>query len=347
MLKFATALALLLVSIFPTAFARAEQLRIAVAPRGAVDRLIDAPVRISLTGVIDADSPRRLESALSKIREPWIAVYLDSPGGDLSAGLRIGRILRKRDATVTVGKLTDSYQPAPAGCYSACAFAFLGGSYRYVPEGSEFGVHRASSLTPRPSDLALGQIIAAKIGAYIREMGVDSELLDLTVKAGADSIYRLSKSELERLRVTNNGRKAPVWSIEVIAGGTYLRGVQESLYGTGKMSIICAGQQIFMMSSYTAAGKAQDIANGGWAHSISIGRDLLPLPDPSRVSASGEFLNSQFELTPKVVRQMIGSDSVGHTMQLDRSAQTFVGYRISVDSASRERFDTYLGNCIR
>ena len=347
MLRFFALLAAFFISISANDSVYANQLRINVAPLSKVDRLIEAPVRIALSGVIDADSPRRLQSTLSQIQAPWIAVYLDSPGGDLSAGLKIGRILRERQATVTVGKMTEAYRPAPGNCYSACAFAFLGGNYRYVPEGSTYGVHLASTLAPKSTDLAVGQIIAASIGAYIREMGVDPELLDLTVKADPSSIYHLSKLELERLRVTNNGRKPPVWTIEVVAGGTYLLGAQETLYGTGRMSIYCASPRFFMISSYTAAEKSQDIANGGWVHSLFLDRNLAVLPDPSRISAKDGIVQSQFELTSSVIRQMIGLESVGHAMQLHRTAPSFVGYRISVDLASRDRFDTFLGNCLR
>lgn len=347
MLRFFALLAAFFISISANDSVYANQLRINVAPLSKVDRLIEAPVRIALSGVIDADSPRRLQSTLSQIQAPWIAVYLDSPGGDLSAGLKIGRILRERQATVTVGKMTEAYRPSPGNCYSACAFAFLGGNYRYVPEGSTYGVHLASTLAPKSTDLAVGQIIAASIGAYIREMGVDPELLDLTVKASPSSIYHLSKLELERLRVTNNGRKPPAWTIEVVAGGTYLLGVQETLYGTGRMSIYCENARLYITSSYTAGDKSQDIAGGGWAHSIFIDQKITPLPEPFRISANGEIVLAQFELKSALIRQLIGSQSVGHAMQLDRSAPSFVGYRISIDQASRGRFDTYIGNCLR
>ena len=34
-------------------------------------------------------------------------------------------------------------------------------------------------------------------------------------------------------------------------------------------------------------------------------------------------------------------------MQLDRSAPTFVGYRVSIDPESSDRYNAYVRNCIK
>lgn len=328
------------------AVATAAPMTIAIERKSDIDNMIEAPTTIFLTGDIEADTPRRLREALKGVKDPWVSVVLDSPGGHLMAGIEIGRILRGQKATVTVGTKAEPYKPKAGMCLSACSLAFLGGTYRYMAPGSVYGVHRASNTAgPRSTDLDAGQIVAAAIGAYIREMDVEPALLDLTVKAGKDGIYILSAAELTSLRVVNNGRKQPAWSIEVVEGGTYLRGSQETLYGVGKSMFMCSGGRYEFMSVYSAGAKAETIAKGAWEHSISIDADTVPLPAPRRIQSDGRFVNAAFRITPDILRRLQSASTVGHAMQLSREAPTFVGYTIDIDPASKAKVSTYAKNC--
>ena len=51
---------------------------------------------VYLDGTIGAGAPDRLSAALDGI-EGKIAVWLNSPGGNLFAGMQLGRIIRKHD----------------------------------------------------------------------------------------------------------------------------------------------------------------------------------------------------------------------------------------------------------
>lgn len=197
---------------------------------------------VVLDGEIDADTPARVAEALRRTGRDGADVYIISPGGNLLAGMEIGRMIRQAGANTYIGGLVPgssspipgmpSVKSVPGVCYSACALAFLGGVYRYASDGSEYGVHRFSSRSgPTGSDLDTAQIMSAAVGAFIREMEVDPGLFDLMVQEGKDKIRILSKVELMRLNVVNNGRKKPVWSIEVVEGAQYLRGMQDTVYG--------------------------------------------------------------------------------------------------------------------
>lgn len=159
-----------------------------------------------------------------------------------------------------------------------------------------------------------------------------------------------STAAAQGIHVVDNDRMAPVWSIEAIEGTAYLRGVQETRYGTGKMIINCGpkgkAQGATMMSVYTAGDKSALIAKGGWEHSVMVNGELLPLPKPLIIEARGESLNTLFPLEFSTLRQMQYADKVGHAMQLDRTSRAFVGYSIDIDKASRTRFSTYIGNCL-
>jgi hypothetical protein len=328
-----------------------DAMTITVSPRDWMDVATEAPTFVYLSGPIEADTPVQLKKVLDGIKKSSIMVYLDSPGGNLIAGMEIGRILRAREVSTRVAAQGEKFKPRPGICMSACTYAFIGGAYRYMAEGSKFGVHRAfmsGEHRPSTADLDIGQILSAAAGAYYREMGVDSKLLDLTMNAGKDGIYVLSKSELTSLRVVNNGRKAPEWTIEAVDGGTYLRGVQETETGVGKAVFACNSGRIDFVSFYTAGDKAASIARGQWVHSFMFDKDLVPLPAPQWTKVDGDYVVSSFSAVPtQIVQKMLLADSVGHAMQVGRDAPTFVGYTVDIDLRDRNRVRAYIRNCVR
>ena len=83
------------------------------------------------------------------------SVRLNSPGGDLAGGIRLGELIRKLKLDTEIGVTEpDSYghwKTAPGLCASACAFAFLGGLSRRA-SGGELGVHQFyNEISPQRS----------------------------------------------------------------------------------------------------------------------------------------------------------------------------------------------------
>ena len=106
---------------------------------------------ISADGEITADTPAAfeafLENALIFKRQ---AIVINSPGGSVVAGLKLGAIIRKRDFLTTVARTLKTGRSvmdghisisklAPGECASSCVFAFAGGIERYVADGSRVG----------------------------------------------------------------------------------------------------------------------------------------------------------------------------------------------------------------
>jgi hypothetical protein len=316
---------------------------------------------ILLSGVIDSDAPRRLESVLSDPENHFADVYLDSPGGDLLAGIKLGRLLREANSRTVIGtgrmeKGSGAssnlvlFKSGAGRCFSACALAFLGGEYRWSTTGSEYGVHRFSSKSSGPNDLALAQILSAAIAAFIREMGVSGELFDYMSSAGSQEILIIPNTKLLELRVINNGRKEAVWSIEAVQGGQYLRGEQDSIYGKGKLLFICdpKSKVVLMTSMYEAgAERASQVLGGGWFHSLMTDAGTHPLDRIYDQNSRGDELTVAFLLTPADALKVASTRSVGHAMQLSRSAPTYVGYQIDIsDKKSRDRVRNFLTNCV-
>lgn len=314
-----------------------------VKPQDQLDILSGAPIEVMLTGRIDPDAPRRLQQTLRPFQGKSIIVNLHSPGGSLIAGIQIGRIIRAAGAFTNIGR----GDAKPGECYSSCAFAFLGGTFRYMSKGSVYGVHQASTSAPEMDSLALGQVISASIASYIKDMGVDPALLGLNVKAGPDEIYILNSKELTDLRVVYYGKDSAEWIVDVVDAGTFLMGTQEAYHGTGKFRLFCTGKIYGLMSSYTAGDNARNIARGRWEHSLFINDATYPLPTPHRIEDKGETISAVFKLTGQQLQSMLNSESVGHAMQVDRAAPTFVGYRVSVPPQYKSRFNSYIRNCLR
>jgi len=124
---------------------------------------------VAAEGDIDPAAEPRLWELLRKLgndRKP--PVYFHSRGGDVAAGLQLGRLLRARSLTVGVGRtlpatcdrqnpgapaceaLKRSGRELPAElyigaglCASSCSYAILGGTVRHIGVGAKVGIHDA------------------------------------------------------------------------------------------------------------------------------------------------------------------------------------------------------------
>ncbi len=315
---------------------------------------------IVLTGVIDRDAPSRVAEALARAGDDGADVYLSSPGGNLLAGMEIGRIIRRAGANTYLGVLEMEPSPDLEGvefanvvqgsCYSACALAFLGGVYRYGATSSKYGVHRFyTKQAPSDKDFDAAQVLSAAVAAYIREMGADPKLFDLVVEAGQGQVRILSPEEQKDLRVVNHGRKAAEWIIEVNESGHYLRGSQETAYGEGKALFVCFKGAILFMSFYEVGSlRAREIVSTKWEHSLFVNGVPLPLREPSVFEARNSYVHAVVPLEKSHAMAVASSQEVGHAMQLARDAPTFIGYRIEIETEKdQSRVQTYIRNCYR
>jgi hypothetical protein len=178
-------------------------------------------------------------------------------------------------------------------------------------------------------------------------MGVDAGLFDLMVREGKDSIYVLSGEELKSLSVVNNGRQSPSWSIEVVPGGQYLQGTQRTVYGMGKIAFQCTQRNLSMYSVYEmGAEKATSVVKGEWVHSILVDSDTLPLSQPTYARVAGQYVQAIFSLSTGQATRISMGRSVGHAMQVNRDAPTFVGYVVDIPRDSTAKVKLFIENCL-
>jgi hypothetical protein len=96
-------------------------------------------------------------------------------------------------------------QGASGRCFSACVYAYIGGSSRYMTAGDSLGIHRFTAASPSEHDLEHAQLVSGELARYISDMGVDVRLFQIASQVPSASVYRLTLKDAIALRVANNG----------------------------------------------------------------------------------------------------------------------------------------------
>ena len=326
--------------------AHAESLSIQVEPADA-DQRTGSDVRwtVFLEGKIDVGATDRVGQELALIGDDRADVYLDSPGGSLADAMRIGRLLRRVRANTLLGKRGSRNSGVEPGvCLSACAIAFLGGVKRYAAGGSVFGVHRISTAVHSDQDFAAGQIVAAQVSGYIREMGVDSHLFDRMAGTDKDRIYILGASEMRALHVLDDGRRPAQWRSRFTEQGPSLVGSQETAEGREQAILSCDKGQVIFHSIYQAASNADRVAVEQQVHSLLIDDTALPLDVPNSIEELNGDIDASFTLSPDQARRMIGATSIGHSVQGRRSDPS-LAYKIDIDARAGQTLRKFMESC--
>ncbi|MGP6088063.1 hypothetical protein [Antarctobacter jejuensis] len=167
-------------------------------------------------------------------------VVFNSPGGDLGAALRFGRILRERGHLTGVGTtVKDDFgtfsNVIEGSCESACAFAFMGGEARridlpdanvFVPLPGRLGMHRFYTRTGNEIPSAATQQIMGQLLIYVQDMGVDPRVLSLASTAAEDDMYFFSQPELSEFRLVTTRSQSEA-TPRILEGGL---GVEWTVY---------------------------------------------------------------------------------------------------------------------
>ena len=182
---------------------------------------------ISAEGVITKDTPAQfaklLKSDDAKITN---MIELHSPGGNLAAGLELGRMIRAAGYRTGIGRSIslsgysmDVYQYKRAMCMSACAYAFLGGVARSFGFGSNdiYGLHRFG-VDGAKIDSDAAQIVTSEIAKYLEEMGVDQRVLRIASSTDTKDMLPIPISIAEQLRIIFDPDKAYPFVVEELEG---------------------------------------------------------------------------------------------------------------------------------
>jgi hypothetical protein len=197
--------------------------------------------QIYLYGPIDPDAPQRFEALVKSGRiKPGSDVYLNSPGGSVDAGMALGRLFRQDSMVTHLGtpRLPRQalYVNRSATCEGACAYAYLGGVYRWAVSGSDrigFPTYQAQQ-TP------------AQITAYLKDMGIDPTALvavsgSSPSPAGnaADPTLWPNGDQMIAKGLANNGRQNLIATYKYAQGAPYLELKQGDRNGVHMIKFQC------------------------------------------------------------------------------------------------------------
>lgn len=215
----------------------------------------DVPA-IFADGDFTVDTPDALQAFLKRsIYTPDTVIYLNSLGGDLGAGMEVGRIIRETHLNTGVARNRrdpasantidlDAYSRVyPGYCVSACSLAFLGGVAREVKPGSTYAVHQVSmncvdrrkvrsqfpwvampntNYCPELDEaLSMVQIASGAVVQYVRSMGADPIVLTEMAKAGPNTVNALTQEQLDAYRI-NFTMRTESWSYRNDKEGQFL-----------------------------------------------------------------------------------------------------------------------------
>jgi hypothetical protein len=249
---------------------------------------------IDASGVIDPSTPTALLKLLSEqedslLTASGLSVRLNSEGGDLAAGLELGRTIRAAGLSTEVG--STSFDPTGVAvrsetgtCESACAYAFLGGQQRTLGEDSQLGFHQffdRDILSSRDASAFAGidqlrdQYVIGVLVSYMVEMGVSAELIGIASSAGPEAMHYLSLEEATKLNVTTSDPGPVDWRVVPDGPRISLAAATDSLLRS--IELFCVendSTQVALRQSITLS--EQDVVLRG-SLSASIEKDIAPL----------------------------------------------------------------------
>ena len=277
------------------------------------------------SGRLDDQAPERF-AAFIDASEAVYQVLLSSGGGNLEAGKQLGRMIRERELGTVVfdGNVWDSDFTFRTGdgteCLSACAYAFLGGTTRIVPEGNRIGFHQfaLASGARLPPSMIEGLIsesneAAGDLVAYIVEMDVDARLFALaSARIDGDMFFPGPENLVEYDVVTPAGFDH--FQLEPYGGGVVAVSARLEPTGyrdlvTGMVAFCAEGTPSLMLTSAVPNGISDRMEF--FEASLRFEDDTdAPVPvDGARVEtwADGATGHVRFDLTEAQAERVLGA----------------------------------------
>ncbi|MHA6204671.1 hypothetical protein ACXU4B_09630 [Dyella soli] len=298
--------------------------------------------QVYLFGVIDADAPNRFAALMrsSKI-PPGSDVYLNSPGGDLNAGLSLGRLFRSGTMSTHLGTprrpLRSGAPPTTALCTNACSYAYMGGLYRWAPSGNDrFGVQPVDAAGQKAGDDGRA---ADALDSYLKDMGVSPAALARDPASSGGEVTWLSAEQMMSTGLANNGRLPPTAIYHLMSGAPYLTLSQTARDGEHRITMLCKPDGLTLTAYYMIGGeRSRRIAARG-AHSY-FEIDLQPFLQEERESISA--VNQSVVITRPVPLDQLAHLTAARSMGAwlsDKGGAVRYGFALELDPVKAQLRD--------
>jgi len=263
---------------------------------------------------------------------------LNSPGGSVTEGLSIARLVENRGITTLV---TEGHT-----CFSSCSFIFLAGSARYV-RGGQLGVHQFTGS----GDEAIAQEVVAEIYDTLLGFGISSHVMSKMFRTPGDQIYVFTEEELIAFEI--NRHTKPVTKNAVTEQGSdperidNLPSVNDSTPSSG-VTPYRTNSYGFWTSGYYYYNS---IANLMCAlHSSQQGVDFRLVYYLTRPDKFLELVNIPFTMNEgkvEIVFGIEGADPSGGLLTLRTEYTAWGGRDVSTDIASQRDEEALLSALAR
>lgn len=153
----------------------------------------DGRFYIKLDGEIEQNDPFLLMKVFEYSKAENIKLWglvLNSPGGNVEAGLQLASIIRQNGLATFVTK--------NATCASACFYLFAAGVNRWTENGAKVGVHSASE-NGQETDKATAATI--RFSRVLATLDVPDSILGRIVRTPPQRVYYLTQEDLASMGV--------------------------------------------------------------------------------------------------------------------------------------------------
>lgn len=293
--------------------------------------------QIYLYGTIDAAAAQRVQAMIQSRRIPPNSdIYLNSPGGDVAAGMALGRLFRAGNMTTHLGAPRKTAQqpivPKTSQCVNACAYAYAGGVFRWAPTGSDrFGAQ------PLPGNVTPSTDVAA----YLKDMGVDPQVFGSTPNG---EVIWLNAEQMLADGLANNGRLLPTAVNNPISSFATITITQLTREGEHRLTLQCRPGSL-TLSAYYAIGA--DRARQMVARAVRSYFEVndQPVNSSERANASVVDQAVMFSQTlPAAQLDQLVSARLMAAWLADRGGAVRYGFWMPMDGVRKE-LRTYANNC--
>jgi hypothetical protein len=172
-------------------------------------------------------NPVNLEAFITQTANlpPGTVILLNSQGGDLSTGIRLGQAIRQKSFNTLVGQAQEQQNiiiKTPGVCLSSCALAFLGGTQRRLDERDELGFFPLQATQKSPSKLSEEDLkkALANIARYLEQMNISTALLEQIMRIEGNGPLLISPASAKALNIENISRgELNPWRVQALDNG--------------------------------------------------------------------------------------------------------------------------------
>jgi hypothetical protein len=290
-------------------------------------------------GRFDQGAAQRFREFLAGLGKRDLPIFFNSDGGSLSEATQIGLILRENRMTAGVARtvpegchlsfpLDDACRRlmqskrdhkaklyfGGARCGSACVYAIVGASTRYVDPGATLRIHSAVGPEIDKAENFLRR--------YLVGMGVDPALVDAAAKIPSRTFRGLSRGDMERFGIETRGvyetpwfaSHGPTGEFILLKSVTYPTEGTADEYRTRTVALACSPFPSSIRFIYHQELAANETRTPPMIHA-KVGDSLIDLT--TLVPHKGSIEKS-FDLEPRQLHSAIATGSFEITEMFDQ-----------------------------